>query len=135
MFFTVYSKCGHEYGKIIEEEERIKILKILRKYIFMPEENINQENIDQIENNLIEEINQNELMSEKHKKRCRVLNYIDHSLTVISTITLCVSISAVASLVGIPIGITSSAIGLQICAITARIKKYKCIIKNKKEKA
>ena len=43
MFFTVYSKFGHEYGKIIEEEERIEILKILRKYMSMPEENINQE--------------------------------------------------------------------------------------------
>ena len=39
-----------------------------------------------------------------------------------------------ASLVGIPIGITSSAIGLKICAITAGIKKYKSIIKKKKKK-
>ena len=45
----------------------------------------------------------------------------------------CVSISAFASLVGIPIGITSSAIGLKICAITAGIKKYKSIIKKKKK--
>ena len=49
-------------------------------------------------------------MSKKHKKVCRVLNYIDHSLIVISTITRCVSISAFAYLVGIRIGITSSAI-------------------------
>ena len=34
----------------------------------------------------------------------------------------------------IPIGITSSAIGLQICAITAGIKNYKSIIKKKKKK-
>ena len=52
-------------------------------------------------------------MSKKHKKVCRILNYIDHSLFVISTITGCVSISAFASLVGIPIGITSSAIRLK----------------------
>ena len=51
-------------------------------------------------------------MSKKHKKRCRVLNYIDHLLIVISTITGCVWISAYAFLVGIPIGITSSAISL-----------------------
>ena len=44
-------------------------------------------------------------MSKKHKKVCRVLNYIGHSLIVISTITGCVSVSAFASLVGIPIGI------------------------------
>ena len=58
-------------------------------------------------------------MSKKHKRVCRVLNYVDHSLIAISTITECVSVSAFASLVGIPIGITSSAIGLKICVITA----------------
>ena len=35
---------------------------------------------------------------------------------------------------GISIGITSSAIELKICAITAGIKKYKSIIKKKKKK-
>ena len=52
------------------------------------------------------------------------MNHIDHFhlLIVISTITGCVFISAFASLVGIPIGITSSAIGLKICEITAGIK-------------
>ena len=35
---------------------------------------------------------------------------------------------------GIPIGITSSAMGLKIRAITAEIKKYKLIIKKKKIK-
>ena len=39
--------------------------------------------------------------------------------------------STFATLVGIPIGTTSSAIGLKICAITAAIKKYKSIIKKK----
>ena len=34
----------------------------------------------------------------------------------------------------IPIGITSSAIGLKICAIAAGIKTYKSIIKKKKKK-
>ena len=61
-------------------------------------------------------------MSKKHKNVCRVLNHIDHLLIVISTITGCVFISAFASLVGIPIGITSSAIGLKICEIIAGIK-------------
>ena len=35
---------------------------------------------------------------------------------------------------GIPIGITTSAIGLRICAIVAGIEKYKAITKNKKKK-
>ena len=56
-------------------------------------------------------------MSKKHKKNCRVLNYIDHLLIVTSTITRCISISAFASLNGIPTGITSSAIELMICLI------------------
>ena len=72
-------------------------------------------------------------MSKKHKKVCRVLNYVDHSLIVISTITGCVIISAFASLVGIPIGITSSAIGLKVCVVTAGMKKYKSINKKKKK--
>ena len=95
----------------------------------MSEENINQEfrlkKIDEIRNYLIKEINQNELMIKKHKKFCRVLNYIDYLLIVTSTNTGCVSISAFASLVGIPIGITSSGIGLKICAITVEIKEKK----------
>ena len=63
-------------------------------------------------------------MIAQHKINCRVLNYIDHLLIEISTITECVSISAFASSVSIPIGITSSDIGLRICVITAEIKKY-----------
>ena len=73
-------------------------------------------------------------MSKKHKDLCIVLNFIDPLLIVISTITGCVSISAFGSLVAIPIGITSSAIGLKICAITAGIKIYKLIIKKNKQK-
>ena len=52
-------------------------------------------------------------------------------LILASTITGCVSISAFASLISIPIGITSSAIGLKICSIAAGIKRYKSIIKKK----
>ena len=37
------------------------------------------------------------------------------------------------TITGIPVGITSSAIGLKISAITAGIKKYKSIIKKKKK--
>ena len=39
-----------------------------------------------------------------------------------------VSIFAFASLVGVPVGVASLALGLKICAITARIKNYKLII-------
>ena len=77
---------------------------------------------------------QNELMSKKHKKVCKTLKYIEHFLVLASAITGYTSISAFASLIGIPIGITSSAIGLRICVIAAEIKKYKSIIKKKKKK-
>ena len=61
-------------------------------------------------------------MSKKYKKVYIVLNYTEHLLILISTVTGCVSISDFASLVGIPIGIMSSTIGLKICVITAGIK-------------
>ena len=41
-------------------------------------------------------------------------------------------ISAFALLVYVPAGITSSAVGIKTCAITPVIKKYKLIIKKKK---
>ena len=72
-------------------------------------------------------------MSKKHKNVYRVLNYIENLLILISTVTGCASISDFGSLVGIPVGITSSAIGLKICVIIAGIKKYKSIIKKKKK--
>ena len=73
-------------------------------------------------------------MSKKHKKVCTTLNYIEHFFILASTITGCVSIPAFSSLIGIPIGIKSSAIGLKICAIAAGIKTYESTIKKKKKK-
>ena len=82
--------------------------------------------------NIDEEIQENELMSIKHKKVCTTINFFEYSLVLTSIITECTSISAFAFFIGIPIGITSSAIGLKIYAITAGTKKYKPIIKKKK---
>ena len=89
--------------------------------------------MDETTNYWIEETNQNELMSKKHKKVYRDLNYIEHLLISIFTVSGSVFISACASLVGIPIGIRSSAIELKICLITVEIKKYKAMIKKKKK--
>ena len=50
------------------------------------------------------------------------------------TINRCISISALASLHGISSGITSSAIGLKSCGITAAIENCKPIIKKEKNK-
>ena len=60
------------------------------------------------------------------------MSYIKDLLISIST--WCISISAFTSLVGIPIGYTSSAVGLKIYVITVGFKKYKSTIKKKKEK-
>ena len=71
-------------------------------------------------------------MSEKHKKVCRALNYFEHFLIFISAVSGCVSVSAFSSLVGVPVNVTSSAIGLTICTITAGILSYQPIFKKKK---
>ena len=72
-------------------------------------------------------------MSEKYKKTCKYLNYVEHLLILVSTVIGCISISAFASLVCVPAGITSSAIEIKIFVITAGIKKYRSIIKKKKK--
>ena len=97
----------------------------------MFEENIIQKfrlkNIDETRNYFFKKIEQNELMIKKTNKVCTTLNYNKPFLILASTITGCISIAAFAFLLGIPLGITSSAIKLNI-------KKYKPIIKKKKKK-
>ena len=68
-------------------------------------------------------------MSQKYKKTCSYLNYAEHLFILVSAVTGCVSTSAFASLVCVPVVITSSAVGIKICAIPAGIKKYKSTIK------
>ena len=73
-------------------------------------------------------------MSEKYKKTCKYLNYVENLLVLSSTITGCVPVSAFTLLVAISVGISSFAVGINICAITAGVKKYKSIINKKKKK-
>ena len=73
--------------------------------------------MEETSNYFIKEIDKNELMSNKYKKVCTTLNYIEHFLVLASAVFF-----SFASLLGIPRGIPSSAIGLRICVITARIK-------------
>ena len=60
----------------------------------MTEENTSQvfrlKNIDETRNYFIEKINQNELMSKKHKKVFRVFNCIGHLIILVSTVTVIV---------------------------------------------
>ena len=91
-------------------------------------------NIDKRRNCFWEEIKNNELISKKHKKSGKTLNYVEHLLVLASRFSGNLSISAFVSVFGIPAEITSSAVGLKMCIITARIKKYKSIIKKKRNK-
>ena len=73
-------------------------------------------------------------MSKKYKKTCKYFSYVEQLLILVSTVSGCVSVSAFASLVCVPVGIASFAVGIKICAITAEIKKYNSIIKKKRKK-
>ena len=72
-------------------------------------------------------------MSEKYNKTCKYLNYVEHLLILDSTVNGCISVSAFASLVAIPVAITISAEGLKTCVITAGMKEYTSIIKKKRK--
>ena len=49
---------------------------------------------------------------EEYKKTCKYLNCVEHLLILVWTFTDCVSISPFASLVCVPVGITSAAVGI-----------------------
>ena len=88
--------------------------------------------IKEINNYFTKEVGQNELLSNTERKFCTTLNYIDHFLVLVFAVTVCISISPFASLVGISKWIMSPTIGWNICTIIWIIKKYKPIIKKKK---
>ena len=72
-------------------------------------------------------------MRGRHKKACRALNYFENFVFV-SAISGCVSISAFAPLLSVPADTVSSAVEINIFAVTAGIKKYKSVIKKKRKK-
>ena len=52
--------------------------------------------INETRNYLFDEKQDNDLMSEKHKKVCKTLNYLEHFLVFVSAVNGCVSISVFA---------------------------------------
>ena len=104
----------------------------------MTEGNISQEfrlkNIDDTRNYFLKEIKQNKLMSRKYRKLCTTLNYIENFSFSFYNYWMCLNFLLLLILLGISIGVTSSAIGLNIFAIAAGIEKYKSLIKKKKTK-
>ena len=103
----------------------------------MTEENISQESklkeTKEVNNYFIKEIDQNQLLNNKNKKVYTSINYIEHFLTLVFVVNICISISDFASLIDISKEIMSSATGLNICAIVPRIKMYELIIKKKRK--
>ena len=81
----------------------------------------------------MDEIKHNDLMSEKHKKICKYLSYAEHLLILASTVAGCILTTAFASLVCVPVGITSSVVRLRICAIAAGIKSIAQLSKKEEE--
>ena len=58
------------------------------------------------------------------------LNYFEHVLVFVSVLSGCASISASASLVGVPEGVAISTMRIKICAISQSSRKiYKSMIK------
>ena len=101
----------------------------------LEEANLEFRKTDETRNYLLDEIKQNDFMNEKYKKTCKYLNYVENLfINVASAVTGCISISAFASLVVIPAGVASSAVGIKLCAITGGIKKYKSLRKKKNKK-
>ena len=90
--------------------------------------------IDEKRNNLLDERKHNGLMIEKYEKTCKYLNYVEQLLILVLTVTGCVSFSAFVSLACVLVGITTSAVGIKMCPITAGTEKYKSIMRKKKKK-
>ena len=90
--------------------------------------------LDETRNYFIKPTKRNDLISKKYKNVYTVLNYIENLLILATMVVGCVLVSVFASSIIISIGIASSAVGLEICVITARIKNYVSIIKRKRKR-
>ena len=73
--------------------------------------------ISQIDDYFIAEIKERELMSKKLSKYISFFDYFDKSLTVLSVKSGGVSIASFATVIGIPIGITSASLSLAFYCI------------------
>ena len=88
--------------------------------------------IDETKNYLLEEINHNDSMNEKYQKTCKYLNYVEHLLILVSTVTGCVWISAFASLVCVPVDITNSAVGIKFVQSLPELKSISHLLRKRR---
>ena len=79
--------------------------------------------ISEIEDYLITEIKERELMSQKLGKYISFFDYFDKSLTVLSVASGSVYIASFATVIGVPIGITSASLSLAFSICTGLVKK------------
>ena len=73
--------------------------------------------IDETRNYVLDEIKHNDLLGEKYRNMtCKYSNHVKHLLILGSTITDRVSVSALASLICVLVGILRSTVVIKLCA-------------------
>ena len=90
--------------------------------------------ISEVEDCFIAEIKERELMSKKLSKYISFIDYFDKSLIVLSVTSGGVSIASFATVIGIPVGITSASLSLAFSFCTGLVKKLLKATRNKKKK-
>ena len=80
--------------------------------------------ISEVEDYFIAEIQERELMSKKLSKYIYIFDYFDKSLIVLSVTSGGVSISSFATVIGLPVGITSISLSLAFSLCTGLVKIY-----------
>ena len=90
--------------------------------------------ISEIEDYFIAEIKERELMSKKLSKYISFFDYFDKSLIVFSVTSGGVSIASFATVIGVPIEITSASLSLAFSLCAGLVKKLLKATRNKKKK-
>ena len=90
--------------------------------------------INEIEDYFITEIKERELMSKKLSKYISLFDYFDKSLIVLSVTSGDVSVALFATVIGVPIGITSASLSLAFRLCARLVKKLLKATRNKKKK-
>ena len=111
MEYMLAGKTLLDYTNLFSPNDYKKNDKIINKYFNDKYDRRNKsrvqiKKIDETSNYLLDEIQHNDLLSGKYKKPYKYSNYVEHLLILVSTVTSCISISAFASLVCVPVGIT-----------------------------
>ena len=80
--------------------------------------------IREIEDYFITEIKERELMGKKRSKYISFFDYFDKTLIVLSVTSGSISVASLATVIGIPVGITSASLSLAFSLCTGLVKIY-----------